>query len=138
MHLYNLTLQPASNVTGAVVGQFSGTRQQEVVVARGGRLELLQVEPQEGRLSRVLQQPVFGNVRSLACFRLTGGSKDYLVLGSDSRRIVILEYVPKQNSFVKVHQETFGRSGNRRIVPGQYLATDPKGRAVLILSLIHI
>ena len=56
MHLYNLTLQPASNVTGAVVGQFSGTRQQEVVVARGGRLELLQVEPQEGRLSRVLQQ----------------------------------------------------------------------------------
>lgn len=132
MHLYNLTLQPASNVTGAVVGQFSGTRQQEVVVARGGRLELLQVEPQEGRLSRVLQQPVFGNVRSLACFRLTGGSKDYLVLGSDSGRIVILEYVPKQNTFVKVHQETFGRSGNRRIVPGQYLATDPKGRAVLI------
>ncbi|CAF4372124.1 unnamed protein product, partial [Adineta steineri] len=31
-----------------------------------------------------------------------------------------------------VHQETFGKSGCRRIVPGQYLAIDPKGRAVLI------
>lgn len=34
--------------------------------------------------------------------------------------------------FVKVHQETFGKSGCRRLVPGQYLAADPKGRAVLI------
>lgn len=31
-----------------------------------------------------------------------------------------------------MHQETFGKSGCRRIVPGQYLATDPKGRAVMI------
>ena len=31
-----------------------------------------------------------------------------------------------------MHEEVFGRSGARRIVPGQYLAADPKGRAVLI------
>lgn len=31
-----------------------------------------------------------------------------------------------------MHQETFGKSGCRRIVPGQYLAVDPKGRAVMI------
>lgn len=29
-------------------------------------------------------------------------------------------------------QETFGRSGCRRIVPGQYLAVDPKGRACMV------
>ena len=29
-------------------------------------------------------------------------------------------------------QETFGKSGCRRIVPGQYLATDPKGRATML------
>uniref|UniRef100_A0AAR2K1C0 Splicing factor 3B subunit 3 n=1 Tax=Pygocentrus nattereri TaxID=42514 RepID=A0AAR2K1C0_PYGNA len=34
--------------------------------------------------------------------------------------------------FEKVHQETFGKSGCRRIVPGQFLAVDPKGRAVMI------
>lgn len=33
---------------------------------------------------------------------------------------------------VQVHQETFGKSGCRRIVPGQYLAMDPKGRAVMV------
>jgi len=31
-----------------------------------------------------------------------------------------------------MHEETFGRTGMRRVVPGQYLAADPKGRAVLI------
>ncbi|RMX51535.1 hypothetical protein pdam_00010321 [Pocillopora damicornis] len=57
---------------------------------------------------------------------------DYVVVGSDSGRIVILEYIPSKNTFEKVHQETFGKSGCRRIVPGQYLAVDPKGRAILI------
>ena len=33
---------------------------------------------------------------------------------------------------LQVHQETFGKSGCRRIVPGQFLAVDPKGRAVMI------
>lgn len=53
-------------------------------------------------------------------------------MGSDSGRIVILEYLPQKNIFDKAHQETFGKSGCRRIVPGQFLAIDPKGRAVMI------
>ena len=57
---------------------------------------------------------------------------DYIVVGSDSGRIVILEYRPAKNEFHKVHEETFGKSGCRRIVPGQMLAADPKGRAVMI------
>lgn len=57
---------------------------------------------------------------------------DYIIVGSDSGRIVILEYLPSPPSFVKLHQETYGKSGSRRIVPGQHLATDPKGRAVMI------
>lgn len=36
---------------------------------------------------------------------------------------------------LQVHQETFGKSGCRRIVPGQYLAIDPKGRAIMIGEL---
>lgn len=62
------------------------------------------------------------------------------MVGSDSGRIVILEYNPNKNMFDKVHQETFGKSGCRRIVPGQYLAIDPKGRAVMVgkLSLIMV
>ncbi|MEQ2209356.1 hypothetical protein XENOCAPTIV_029007 [Xenoophorus captivus] len=61
---------------------------------------------------------------------------DYIVVGSDSGRIVILEYHPSKNQFEKVHQETFGKSGCRRIVPGQFLAVDPKGRAVMIANTL--
>lgn len=60
---------------------------------------------------------------------------DYAIVGSDSGRIVILEYDPKTTSFIKLHQETYGKSGARRIVPGQYLATDPKGRSVMISAM---
>lgn len=61
-----------------------------------------------------------------------GSHKDYIVVGSDSGRLVILEYDAKKNVFNKVHQETFGKTGCRRIVPGQYLAIDPKGRSIMI------
>lgn len=60
---------------------------------------------------------------------------DYAIVGSDSGRIVILEYDPKANAFVKVHQETYGKSGARRVVAGQYLAVDPKGRACMIAAV---
>lgn len=35
---------------------------------------------------------VFGTIRAIAPFRLTGASRDYLIIGSDSGRIVIVEY----------------------------------------------
>lgn len=133
MHLYNLTLSAPSNATAAVVGQFSGTKQQEIVVCRGGtRLELIKPDTTTGKTNILVDQNAFGNIRSLASFRLTGGTKDYLIIGSDAGRITIAEYDVKTNQFSATHQETFGRSGARRIVPGQYLATDPKGRAVMI------
>lgn len=163
MHLYNLTLQRASGITHAVHGNFSGSKVQEIVVSRGKSLELLRPDPNTGKVHTLLTVEVFGVIRSLMSFRLTGGSKglfqyllafesisslcfnnshdfvktflylsDYIVVGSDSGRIVILEYLPQKNVFDKAHQETFGKSGCRRIVPGQFLAIDPKGRAVMI------
>lgn len=60
---------------------------------------------------------------------------DYIIIGSDSGRITIIEYMPQQNRFHRIHLETFGKSGVRRVIPGQYLAVDPKGRACLIASV---
>lgn len=130
---------------------------QEIVVSRGKILELLRPDANTGKVHTLLTMEVFGIIRSLMAFRLTGGTKgmsaqlekllkfhsnkkkkliclfvDYIVIGSDSGRIVILEYNPSKNMFEKIHQETFGKSGCRRIVPGQFLAVDPKGRAVMI------
>lgn len=131
MYLYSLTLQNPTGIVCAINGNFSGGKIQEIAVARGKVLELLRPDD-SGKIQTLLSVDVFGAIRSLAQFRLTGSQKDYIVVGSDSGRIVILEYNKEKNVFDKVHQETFGKSGCRRIVPGQYLAIDPKGRAVMI------
>ena len=75
MYLYNLTLQRATGVTMAVHGSFSGTKQQEIVVARGKILELLRPEPNTGKVYTMISVEVFGAIRSIMPFRLTGGSK---------------------------------------------------------------
>ena len=80
MHLYNLTLEHASAIPHAVVGNFSGVRQQEIIVSRGSRLELLKADTNAGKLNTVLVHDVFGSIRSLAAFRLTGGTKGSRVL----------------------------------------------------------
>ncbi|KEH44503.1 splicing factor 3B subunit-like protein [Medicago truncatula] len=131
MYLYNLTLQRPTGIICAINGNFSGGKGQEIVVARGKTLDLLRPDD-NGRIQTILSVEVFGSIRSLAQFRLTGAQKDFIVVGSDSGRIVILDYNKEKNVFDKIHQETFGKSGCRRIVPGEYIAVDPKGRAVMI------
>ncbi|KAF5825763.1 hypothetical protein DUNSADRAFT_7141 [Dunaliella salina] len=54
---------------------------------------------------------------------------------SRAGRIVVLQYDNARNVFKKVHQETYGKSGCRRLVPGQFLTCDPKGRACMIASI---
>lgn len=50
----------------------------------------------------VASADTFGAVRALAAFRLTGASRDYVIIGSDSGRIVILDYRADKGTFVKV------------------------------------
>ena len=144
-HFYSRTLQKASSINQAVYGNFSSAKAQEIVVSRyvvprsfahcilcrGKIIELLRPD-EHGRLQSICSEEVFGLIRSIAVFRLVGAVRDYIILGSDSGRIVILDFDVKANSFHKVHQETFGKTGCRRIVPGEYLAVDPKGRACMI------
>jgi hypothetical protein len=75
MHLYNLTLQRATGITHAVHGNFSGSKMQEILVSRGKSLELLRPDPNTGKVHTLLTVEVFGIVRSLMAFRLTGGTK---------------------------------------------------------------
>jgi hypothetical protein len=65
-----------------------------------------------GRLQVLLSTDVFGVIRSLAAFRLTGAQRDYIIVGSDSGRIVILDYNKDKNTFVKV------RAGLERAAEG--------------------
>ncbi|KAK9779197.1 putative Pre-mRNA-splicing factor rse-1 [Seiridium cardinale] len=135
MFLYSLTIQPPTTITQAIVGQFSGTKEQQILTASGSRLTLSRPNPSQGRVTTILSQEVFGIIRSIAAFRLAGSNKDYVILATDSGRITIVEYNVQQNKFVRDKLETFGKSGVRRVIPGQYLACDPKGRACLIASV---
>jgi len=131
MQLYNLTLQKATNINHAVHGNYSGQKQQEIAVARGTVIEILKPDPNTGKVATICSRDTFSIVRSMISFRLTGGVKDYIVVGSDSGKISIIEFMPEKNTLERIHCETFGKSGARRIVPGQFLAYDPKGRAVM-------
>ncbi|CEL98274.1 unnamed protein product, partial [Vitrella brassicaformis CCMP3155] len=132
--LYSLTIQRATAVTHAIFGNFSAPKAQEIVVSRGKVLELLRPDD-AGKVQVVFSTEVFGLIRCLSTFRIVGASRDYIVVGSDSGRIVILEFNTQKNCFEKVHQETYGKSGIRRIVPGQYLGIDPKGRAIALAAI---
>ena len=132
MHLYSLTLQKSSAITAAVYGNFSAPRQQELILARGGRVLELARPDENGKVQTIHATDVFGMIRSIATCRLTGGNRDYIVLGTDSGKIIILEYSADKQCFERVHAETYGKTGLRRIVPGQFVATDPRGRAVMV------
>ncbi|KAJ5416211.1 hypothetical protein N7465_004906 [Penicillium sp. CMV-2018d] len=135
MFMYSLTIQPPTAITQAILGQFAGTRDQQIVTSSGSKLTIHRPDPAQGKITPLFSQDVFGIIRSLAAFRVAGSNKDYIIIGSDSGRITIIEYVPSQNRFNRIHMETFGKSGVRRVVPGQYLAVDPRGRACLIASV---
>ncbi|KAF4999590.1 hypothetical protein FGRMN_2338 [Fusarium graminum] len=135
MFLYSLSLHPPTAISQAIVGQFSGTKEQQILTVSGSVLTLHRPDPTRGRVQPFLSHDVFSIVRSIASFRLAGSSKDYIIVSTDSGRIAVLEYLSTQNSFSCIHLETFGKSGVRRVVPGQYLAADPKGRACIIASI---
>lgn len=134
MHLYNMTLERSRAILHACVGNFTSSRESLIAVSNGSVVDLLSVDPSTGKLKTLSSTFAFGIIRSMISFRLTGSSKDYLVLGCDSGRIVILS-CQQDYQLEIVHSETFGKSGCRRIVAGQYLSVDPRGRAVMVSAI---
>ena len=97
-------------------------------------LELYAIDPETQKLVKKVSTQTFGIIRDLCSFRLTG-IQEFICIVSDSGKIVIVQYNPSTNSFVKLHQETYGKSGCRRIVPGQIITSDPMGRALAISAI---
>lgn len=70
LNLYNLTLLRSGLTTHAIVGNFTGDKSQELLIARGITLEIQRVH--QGGLETLLTLDVFCTVRSLASFRPNG------------------------------------------------------------------
>lgn len=88
MFMYSLTIQPPTAITQAILGQFAGTKEQQIVTASGSKLTIHRPDPTQGKITPIYSQDVFGIIRSLAAFRLAGSSKgmhsllSLLVVGS--------------------------------------------------------
>ena len=80
MYLYNLTLQRATGITHAIHGNFSGSKAQEILISHGKSLELVRPDPNTGKIHTVLQTEIFGIIRSMMAFRLTGSTKGMLII----------------------------------------------------------
>jgi len=88
MHLYSLTIQKPGAISRVAYGNFSSPKAQELVIVRGHILEIYQ-QDESGKLILLHSQEAFGLIRTISPFRLTGTSRDYLIIGSDSGRVVI-------------------------------------------------
>jgi splicing factor 3B subunit 3 len=122
MHLYNLTLKGSTQTIDLIAGNFSSKNQ--VLFIRNGSIAIMD------QLKMVSTQLLFGLIRQVKVLRVPGSSVDLIVLTSDSGRFMILQWNGKE--LVRVAQQTFGKSGIRRGVVGEYLAVDPMGRAILV------
>ncbi|KAK5707950.1 pre-mRNA-splicing factor rse1 [Elasticomyces elasticus] len=138
---YSLTLSAPTATTAAVTtNSIPGlkTQDQQIFEARGSRIYLHRVIENEDRtevkLQQVCEQDTFSIIRGVTSFRIPGTATDQLVIASDSGRISLVNYDAGKNQFKRVHLETFGKSGVRRTVPGQYLASDPRGRCCMLAS----
>ena len=132
MNLYHLSLSNSSFISNLLVGNFDkqNLKKQQILIVRNSTIQLARVEETSGSLVVICTSQVFGIIRNVTKLRLPGSSLDYIAIGSDSGRITVLEY--SDGGFKKLLQETFGKSGLRRSVPGQFIASDPRGRALMI------
>eukprot|EP01029_Cantina_marsupialis_P031672 TRINITY_DN9195_c0_g1_i1.p1 TRINITY_DN9195_c0_g1~~TRINITY_DN9195_c0_g1_i1.p1 ORF type:complete len:1219 (-),score=407.38 TRINITY_DN9195_c0_g1_i1:149-3805(-) len=139
-NLYNTTLKQATSCTAVAKGNFSGLKDEEtqrsvteIVVANTSTLTLQRFD--DNQLKNISRTEAFGLIRAISALRLHGSNRDYLVVTSDSGRIVVLQFDPEKNDFIKIHQETYGKTGVRRLVPGQFIACNPKGLAVMVAAV---
>jgi splicing factor 3B subunit 3 len=137
-NLFHLTVQPPTAISSAVVGNFSAPNSHEFAVARGGFLEILKRDDKSSnRLQTLHREQAFGLIRGIATVRLSGHHRDLIIVSSDSGRLAFLKFVSKGTEYAleRLSCETYGKFGIRRSIPGQYLAVDPEGRAVMISSV---
>lgn len=92
MFMYSLTIQPPTAITQAILGQFAGTRDQQIVTSSGSKLTIHRPDPAQGKITPLFSQDVFGIIRSLAAFRVAGSNKGMSLYFFYTPRLPLSEY----------------------------------------------
>ena len=132
MYLYNLSLQKPTEIYQSITGSFTAPKKHEIIFSKGTILELCSLSSTTGKLETLISKELYSQIRKISPFRLSGNKKDSIIILSDSGKISILEIENNTLNIIKIHQETYGKSGCRRITPGEYIGIDPRGRAIMI------
>lgn len=135
LNLYHLTLRNSSLTIRSKIGQFFGSKKsQELVLATSTSIEVWKPNS-NGKLEKISQQHALGIVQCIDTIRLPGTQQDFLVITSDSGKIVIAEFDQERLQFVPIIQEPHSKNGLRRLNPGEYLDVDPNSQAIMISAI---
>jgi splicing factor 3B subunit 3 len=148
MKLLDVTLQPSTAVSFSVAGEFTSAGSSEVACLKpGGAVELYRVTVEDG-LRLVARVETRSILRSAAAVRFPGEKRDVLAVGADGGTLSVLDFGQTTTTTTTtsasstssapckiLHCEVFGKTQCRRSTPGQYLAADPKGRAVMVAAV---
>jgi len=148
LKLIDLTLKSSSCIISSHMGDFTGTHNgaaQEIVLLKtGGIVELytIDLDPEAATVSLrlVSKLETCSVLRQSISIRLTGGKRDAVGIVSDAGTLSVIEFSLSSSDELLglpklLHCPTFGNTGCRRGTPGQYLAADPKGRALLVAAI---
>jgi len=115
---------------------FGHIRSMAAVRLPGANTDCLALGSDSGRLALVHYIPVHFFFSLPPCFRVVEQHNRFSanVLVLTVRRCVSM-HKQERDQFERIHLETYGRSGCRRTVAGQYMAADPAGRALMIAAI---
>ena len=143
MYLGNIAIKQSTTVSHSIVGNFTSSNKPDLIIVKGiSRLELIHLE--NSKLSStepvttsfqcetIISLETFSHIRKIAPIKDTYSKKDNIVVLSDSGKLVIFEVDIDKRKFKKINQEIYGKTGCRRLTPGEYLAIDNKSRAIMI------
>ena len=138
MYLGNVTIKQSTTVSQSIIGNFISSNRTDLIVVKGAsKLELIQIENSSNQIKYeiLISLETFSHIRRIEKMKDTYTQKDNIVVLSDSGKLIILEVDIDKKKFIRTTQEIYGKSGCRRITPGEYLAIDNKSRAIMIGSI---
>lgn len=160
MKLLDLRLKPSTAIISAISGEFTASGQHEICMLKaGGTIEIHRIiiitsktpssltdDNKDDKddnndeiintttsLKLVCRIETRSILRSVTSIRLVEEKRDMISIGSDSGYCSILDFYQCKCKIVLC--VNYGKSGCRRTVPGQYITSDPKGRAILISAI---
>nr|BAS01429.1 splicing factor 3b [Lotharella vacuolata] len=133
LYLYDVYLQKNTFIKNVLSGNFSDKFINEFLIVKINSLDLFEIN-NIGYLKFLSSSLIFGTIISIAKLIIPNSTKNLVNCGSNSGGISFLKY-SNTASWVNIFTHFFGRSGNRRIIPGYHICNDLKGRACIIAAI---